>query len=224
MPKKAAKKAPKKTGSKKKKAVPTKAGDTQPPLPVANAAPQPVWRRVTESRSLKVALLPEELSAHNGEIVRSISEVSIQENEKKASGQGYSHRIETLKARQQELASLIQNGFDFRTKNCVWEFETSGKDKDGNFIPHPNFKTLVREDNGDVVDIVPLTESDHRQYQELPLEFDEAGVKKSEGHTTPESAAAAAAHCPLDNPPPPAEKTPKAEDAKPPGENADMQY
>ena len=143
--------------------------DTPEPIPTA-------YREVTENRALKVILSQKEREEHTQELARSIGDITNLEEDKKASASRYKAQIEEKQARQNRLSTLIQHGWDERSVKCAWHFETSGKDADGNIIYHPEHKSLIREDTGEVVEVKPMSEADfeNKELALLPASSEES--------------------------------------------------
>ena len=134
--------------------------ETPPPLSL--------YPEVSEPRALKVILDAKEREALTQELARSIGEIAQLEDEKKSSASNFKYKIEEKQSRQGRLSLLITDGYEQRSVESKWEFETSGVDESGKPIHHPEFKTLFRSDTGEVVEVMAMTDYDFER-RELAL-------------------------------------------------------
>jgi hypothetical protein len=91
-------------------------------------------------------------------------EVAAVERNKKAANDGFKHQINDLETEQLRIGVLITEGRETPVE-CRWMFKTAGKTTDGELINHPEMKTLVRVDNGDVVETsrMEMRDFDHEE-------------------------------------------------------------
>ena len=147
-----------------------KTADETKPDPAPVAAVPTAYRECLESRTLKVVISPREHDDNTQELARTIREVSQLEEDKKASAGNYKAKIEEKQARQSRLSRLITDKWDERSTKCHWHFESAGKNTEtGELIYHPENKTLIRDDTGEVVEVVAMTKADF-EMKELALE------------------------------------------------------
>lgn len=141
-------------------------GDQTPP-PVAS--PPVGYREATEDRELPVLLSVEERDAAGDNLAHLVDEIDELKRKKAAMASSYKGQIDECEEQQLKLAHLIQEGSENRKVMCQWNFEMAGiDDATGTAIYHPEKKTLVRTDTGEVVEVVDMTERDY-QMKELAL-------------------------------------------------------
>jgi hypothetical protein len=137
------------------------------------------YPEVTETRTLKTVLDAKEITDASMENARLVREIGALEDAKKASASSYKARIEEKQARQGYLSGLVIEGWEDRQQKCYWIFETAGKDASGELIPHPENKTLIRQDTGEVVEVAKMTQNDFDS-KELPLGDVAEGIDEEE--------------------------------------------
>jgi hypothetical protein len=137
-----------------------------PPSRVENAdkveveIPKRTYPTRTTTRDLPVRFSIQEIEEHTNRLTFVILEVPKLQDE-----------IKRLKAEQQSLASIINEGQEVREVTCQWKYDTAGKDAQGEWIPSSTHKTLVRLDTAEAVETVPMTAEDRQMelsYSESP--------------------------------------------------------
>jgi hypothetical protein len=138
----------------------------------------PEWPNATENRTLRCTLSGDELGAKSNEMARTQIDLCALEEQKKVVISEYSAREKEKKARINVLAQTISSKAEERQVPCEWRFEQSGIDAARQPIRHPEHKTLVRTDTGDVVEITRITDSDRQMA--LPLHPPEPVINGTE--------------------------------------------
>ena len=126
------------------------------------------FREVTCSRRLLVPLAYEEREKLILRLVHIPGELVSVEEAKKAAANRYKADLDALKEEQAKTGAIIEDGGTLEEVTCEWKFRTSGFDGDGKLISHPEYKTLVRCDNGALVDVQPMTKLDY-DHEEKPV-------------------------------------------------------
>lgn len=142
-------------------------------IPMTEETPTvPMWPEATETRNLRCIVKPDEIQQLAREQSEIIQQVATLEDQKKASASEYKARIEEKQGRGSRIAGIIISGQTDREVKCSWRFETCGIDAaSGEMIYHPEKKTLIREDTGEVVEVRDITQ-DERQMA-LPMSEEE---------------------------------------------------
>lgn len=156
---------------------PSPAPPTHEPPPAMPATPPlPPEKRITHyreetcTRYLKVPFADSERETHAKQLAETFDQISAVEADKKAATSEFNHRIEEVEARQKRLSGFVRDGYRQSEVNCKWHFERAGVDSNTKeLIYHPNMKTLLREDNGEVVEVIPMAQTDY-QKEELSEE------------------------------------------------------
>lgn len=136
------------------------------------------WPESTEHRELIVAHddhARSEIALAMGEIQRRKEDV---ESEKKASNSEFKARLDDLEERMSKHAATLKAGGEKQDVRCRWVFEVSGLDSAGQWMRHPEYKCLVREDTGEVVHTVKITEADRQATLDLSGD-DEGALEKA---------------------------------------------
>lgn len=144
-------------------------------------APRWVWPQNTEVRNLEVILQQHERLDLAMENSRHGLEKDQLEDNKKAAASRYKAQIEEVEATIRRNNTIISSGRREKDLKCEWLYEVAGFDSDGNQIEHPDKKTLIRLDNGEVVEIRDITENERQAA--LPLE--DAAEEQPEGNAVP---------------------------------------
>lgn len=178
--------------AKKPKSQETPQAEAQPEK-LENAPPGPrySWPDSTEKRPLFVTLNTNELEASARKLATTVGDIGRLERDAKASAQQWKAKIETVKAQQEHLSCIVQEGREERPVECRWLFEAAGFDSaSGEIVFHPEKKTLIRTDTNEVLEIRDIT-SDERQMSLLPDEppQEEAPEDSPDTEKEPEPAA-----------------------------------
>jgi hypothetical protein len=144
-------------------------------------APRWVWPDNKEKRRLEVQLMTQERLMLAEENARLGSQVDQLEEDKKASASRYKADIEARQSMIRCNNTYIASGKRDKDVDCEWIYEIAGFDSDGNQIEHPDKKTLIRLDNGEVVEIRDISENERQAA--LPLE--DAAEEQPEVSATP---------------------------------------
>lgn len=132
-------------------------------------APKPSWPESLEHRILRCDLSEKETQLYGKEQAELHQEIDGLTEEKKSCASNYKARIEEKGARARRIGNYITSGWQEKEVNCSWVYETAGRDQaTGEMIFHPEKKSLVREDTGEVVEIREIT-NDERQMA-LPID------------------------------------------------------
>ncbi len=130
------------------------------------------WPEQSETTSLMIKFDDHDL-AEIAKLMGSI--VTRRENirtEKKNTAARLQAAIDDLDADLSGHAAALEAGGELRRVECRWNFERAGRDEaTGDLVFHPEMKTLVREDTGEVVRIVKIT--DEERQMDLTLEAEE---------------------------------------------------
>lgn len=168
------------------------------------AAPEPLpfppppdtawrWPDSTETRPLVVKHddhARSEIGLEMGRIKLKMVEL---EDEKKGIAQSLKASIDDLDGRLVKFAHVLKNGGEEKPVRCRWVFEVSARDADGQWVRHPEYKSLVREDTGDIVHTVRITEQDRQANLDLggePAEAELETLLEGLGYKLVEDAAA----------------------------------
>lgn len=162
-------KARKTTDEEKEQMLNTPAGTA---APLADAAPRLDWPASTETREVTVTLTDEEHIQVGFDLIQQINRTTALVANKKASAKEYAIKIDESKEKETEITEAYQTGKARRRVACTWHFQTNGFDAAGNLIPHSELKTLVRDDTGEKVEVVPITAEDRQLI--LPLGEEES--------------------------------------------------
>ena len=125
------------------------------------------WPDSTETRNLIVKHDDHARSDIGMEMSRIKLRIVGLEDEKKGIAQSLKTQIDDLDARLEKYAHILKNGGEERPVACRWIFEVSGMDAEGQWMRHPEYKCLVREDTGEVVSAVRITEQDRQANLDL---------------------------------------------------------
>lgn len=155
--------------------VPPQAGEESGQEEETAEETRPNWPDSTEHRSLRCDLSVQEAAVYGKEQSELIQEVERLEDQKKASASHYKSLVEEKSARARRLAGYITSGWQEKTVPCHWVFEAAGCDgSDGSVIYHPEKKTLVRDDTGEVVEIREITNEE----RQMALPIDDASQEQ----------------------------------------------
>lgn len=120
------------------------------------------FRVVFETRDLVVKFKPSEMTELVHRLVEIPRDLERVKNEKKAAASHFKAEIDKLEEEQREVGVQVEDGGRTRAVRCKWEFKTSGMDSaTGELIPHPNKKSLVRTDTGDVIEVIEMAAKDY---------------------------------------------------------------
>ena len=109
---------------------------------------------------LKYTFSDPELKGFSKELARENTTVAEAEEQKKAVMAQFAETITSSKSRISILSRYINNGYDYRNIECSVAMNS----------PNTGFKTIVRDDTGEEVKTVPMTESEMQE----ELKFDAA--------------------------------------------------
>jgi len=140
--------------------------------PAEDAAPRLDWPASTETREVTVVLTDEEHINVGFDLIKQINRTASLVASKKASAKEYAIQIDESKEKETEISEAYLTGKARRRVSCTWHFQTNGFDSEGNLIPHSELKTLVRDDTGEKVEVVPITAEDRQLI--LPLGEEES--------------------------------------------------
>lgn len=122
-----------------------------------------MWPESKDKRYLRCDLKPDEINDLGKRNAALGAEIDGLEDAKKATMKQFAADIEGREAQRRSNEMSIRNGWVTRETPCHWVFETSGKDSvTGEFVYHPEKKTLVRDDTGDVVEIADITQEERQ--------------------------------------------------------------
>lgn len=158
------------TDEEKEQMLETPAG-TAAPL-AEDAAPRLDWPVATETREVTVILSKDEHIQIGYDHLKQIAKTAALVAEKKSTAKQFTIEIDDSKQKEAEIAEAYQTGKARRRVACTWHFQTNGFDAEGNLIPHSELKTLVRDDTGEKVEVVPITADDRQLI--LPLGEEES--------------------------------------------------
>jgi len=158
------------TDEEKEQMLETPAG-TATPL-AEDAAPRLDWPAATETREVTVSLTDEEHIQVGFDLIKQISRTTALVASKKASAKEHEAKINESKEQEAEITDAYQTGKVRRRVACTWHYQTNGRDAAGSLIPHSELKTLVRDDTGATVEVVPITAEDRQLI--LPLGEEES--------------------------------------------------
>lgn len=113
----------------------------------------------TISKSLLCKLTDEQRKDFGIKLATTLEEVQRVEEEKKRNVDHYKDRIGGLQATADELRRKVSTGQEWRDVECTVEFDD----------PTPGFKSVVRIDNGEVVETKAMTDAD----KQFVLDLDE---------------------------------------------------
>lgn len=156
-------KSRKTTESEKDQMLETPAGITAAP------ADRLTWHESTETRELPVELSQTEVIERACLMIDQHREAEALADQKKASADRFKALIEEKEAEIKISEDVVKTGKERAEVACRWIFEANGVDEIGAAIYHSDMKTLIREDNGQAVEVRPITNED-RQVS-LPLEM-----------------------------------------------------
>lgn len=144
-----------------------------PPAEIPAFPPPPItawkWPQSTERRDLLVAFTEADRSDIAGKFAVIVAQKDNVEDEKKSEASRFKAIIDNLDERLTKLSCAINANGETRLVNCTWVWEVSGRDTDtGAWVENPDYKTLVRNDTGEVVAATRITESDRQANLELP--------------------------------------------------------
>lgn len=145
------------------------------------------WPEVTERREVVVRYSEEDRSELAGKMSKIVMERERTKLRAKNAAAAYKSEVDDLDEELSEIAKRIEAGGEERSVECKWEFETSGMDAaSGGLVYHPEFKTLVRVDTGEIVTTIKIT--DHERQMDLAL-LHESPPTEGEAATEDEGAA-----------------------------------
>jgi len=130
------------------------------------------WPESTETRTLQVTLPDTEVIERAQLLCKELREADDLANQKKASADHYKARIEAKEKEIEDSKAVVTSCKEDRPIVCRWIFETNGFTNEGAAIYHSEMKTLVRDDTGEYVAAMPITQSDRQMV--LPLDESEA--------------------------------------------------
>jgi hypothetical protein len=104
----------------------------------------------TISKSLLCKLTDEQRKDFGIKLATTLEEVQRVEEEKKRNADHYKDRIGGLQATADELRRKVSTGQEWRDVECTVEFDD----------PTPGIKSVVRIDNGEVVETKAMTDAD----------------------------------------------------------------
>lgn len=125
------------------------------------------WPENVETRDLPKEYSDADLAAKATEMSVIIKERESIKRQAKDAAAGYKAEIDALDTSLADYATDIKEGKGTERVACKWQYETSGKDGDGNFIYHPEMKTLYRVDTGAVVTVSPITPEERQMEMSL---------------------------------------------------------
>ena len=137
------------------------------------AALQINWQSKSETREIGVPLTREEIQDHATTLADTVTTIQELEDEKKINGDRINGAIKEQEKIQNRVSALIRQGHDTKPVPCVWLFEIAGRNDSGAFIRDANYKTIIRQDTGAVIEVKPIT-NEERQMG-LPLEEEAEG-------------------------------------------------
>ncbi|MEN3940696.1 hypothetical protein WJU23_05325 [Prosthecobacter sp. SYSU 5D2] len=137
-------------------------------------APKPSWPESQEHRILRCDLSEKETQIYGKEQAELHQEIDSLEEEKKSSASNYKARIEEKGARARRIGNYITSGWQEKDVQCSWIYETAGRDQaTGEMIFHPEKKSLVRDDTGEVVEIREITNEERQMALPMDTETQE---------------------------------------------------
>jgi len=135
-----------------------------PPLPPTSWP----WPQSTERQSLVVKFTDHDRS----EIARKFATIQQMkegiEEEKKLQAKAHQQRIDSLEAEISRMAASIKQDGENRNVECVWFYEVSGLDSDGQWVANPEYKTLVRTDTLEIVTTRKIDDEERQMSMPLP--------------------------------------------------------
>ena len=138
------------------------AGVTTPPVRLT-------WHESVETRELPVDLSETAVIERARQMITERRECDALADAKKASADKYKVLIEAKEAEITISEDVVNTGKTRVLVPCRWIFEANGVDAIGAPQYHSDMKTLLREDTGEAVQVLPITNED-RQVS-LPLEM-----------------------------------------------------
>lgn len=144
------------------------------PAAVETTADTPLrqqWPESTETRTLQVTLPDTEVIERAQLLCKQLREAEDLSNQKKASADRYKSLIEEKEKEIEDSKTVVTSCKEDRAIVCRWIFETNGFNAQGAAIYHSEMKTLVRDDTGEYVAAMPITQSDRQMV--LPLDQNE---------------------------------------------------
>lgn len=133
--------------------------------------PEWTWPESVEKRSLIVKFEDHDRSEIAIEMGLLVGRKNAVEDQKKTYTSQCKAQIDAIDADLSRHSHALRDGGEYRPVDCRWHFETAGKDANGELVPNPESKTLVRIDTGDVVQVTPITDKDRQT--EMPLADEE---------------------------------------------------
>lgn len=128
-----------------------------------NAKPKYDWPENIEKRSLFVTLNPKELEQASRQLAATVPQIANLEREAKSSASQWKSRIEMVQCEQNKYSNIVSDGKEERSVECRWIYECSGIDShSGKEIYHPEKKTLVRNDTGEVIEVRDISSEDRQ--------------------------------------------------------------
>ena len=103
-------------------------------------------------------------------------EITLLEEEKKSIASNFTSRISEKEARRSRLSNSVSDGFEFREILCDIKYNS----------PKDGLKQVVRKDNGEVVEELPMNEQELQE----ELEFKAAEEEKAEAERKEKTAKA----------------------------------
>lgn len=148
------------------------------------------WPESTETRELNVDLTDEEAHEEALKLIHQLQRVDKLGKEKKASAKEFDTQIGEAETEIARLQAIVLSKQDRREVACHWVFEANGLNDLGNANHHTGMKTLVRDDTGTVVEVLPITGDDRQMV--LPISDEEQHADnlaklKALGYTVGES-------------------------------------
>ena len=125
------------------------------------------WPEATETRHLPREYNDSDLARMATEMSAVIKKREGIKRQAKDAAAAYKSEVDGLDTELAEYATDIKEGKGTETVLCQWEYETSGRDGDGNFIFHPEMKTLFRIDTGAVITVSPITDEERQMEMTL---------------------------------------------------------
>jgi hypothetical protein len=102
---------------------------------------------------LKYTFSEPELKDFSKELARENTTVAEAEEQKKAVVAQFTEKITSSKSKISQLSRYINNGYDYRNVECSIAMNS----------PNTGFKTVVRDDTGEEVKTLPMTESEMQE-------------------------------------------------------------
>ncbi len=121
------------------------------------------WPQSTDKRLLSVVLNPSEIESYGRLMANTIPDLAQLESEAKSAADTFKAKIKAIECQQFVFSKIIREGREDRQVDCEWIFECAGIDAGtGERIGHPDKKTLIRCDTGEVVEIRDITTDDRQ--------------------------------------------------------------